>query len=203
MKDLFEKLIYTAVGAVSITAEKAHSIANELARDNKISLEEGKKLVDEIMEKTASRREDFENQLKRIVEDVTHNFKFVKAKDYDDLLARLEMMEQKMGLKADEFVAQATSTVKKRSASAVDNLSEKAENLFEDAKEELSELSVRRKTMVRNATKKADKMLDQAGDQAQKLQSKGKNIVAKGKKKVATVKKELNDVVDAIVEDVK
>ena len=97
MEDLFKKVLYTGVGLVSVTAEKLQEAVDKLVSENKISREEGRKVVDELFQNTENKREEFESQLKDIVEEVVSRVKLVSQKDFDSLLKRVEELEGSNG----------------------------------------------------------------------------------------------------------
>jgi polyhydroxyalkanoate synthesis regulator phasin len=93
MEDLFKKVLYTGVGLVSVTAEKLQQAVDKLVAENKLSSEEGRKVVDDLLKETEGKREEFESQLKKIVEGVFDRVKVVSQKDFDALLKRVEALE--------------------------------------------------------------------------------------------------------------
>ena len=99
MEDLFKKFIYTSVGLVSLTAEKMEKSIKNLVDENKISTEEGKKIVDDLMKKTEAKREEFEDKLKEVTETVVSKFEFLKKHDYDTLVKRVEALEAEVAKK--------------------------------------------------------------------------------------------------------
>ena len=70
MEDLFKKFVYTGVGMVSSSLEKFQKSVEKLVDEDKLSQEEGKKLVDDLFKNTESKREEFETKLKKVVEEV-------------------------------------------------------------------------------------------------------------------------------------
>lgn len=102
MEDLFKKFLYTGVGLVSITADKLQESVKKLVDDEKLTQSEGKKIINEVIEKTSKKKDEFENQLRKITEDVVEKFKFAKNSEYDELAARIEALEAKLGLRAEE-----------------------------------------------------------------------------------------------------
>ena len=99
MEDLFKKFVYTGVGLVSLTAEKLEKSVNKLVDENKISTEEGKKIVDELMSKTEAKKEEFEDKLKEVTEAVVAKFDFLKKNDYETLVKRVEALEAEVAKK--------------------------------------------------------------------------------------------------------
>lgn len=110
MEDLFKKFVYTGVGLVSLTAEKLQKSVDKLVEENKISTEEGRKIVDDFMNKTESKKEEFENQLKKVTEEVINKFQIPKNKEVEALQKRVAALEAKVG--------KASATTKTKSAKA-------------------------------------------------------------------------------------
>jgi polyhydroxyalkanoate synthesis regulator phasin len=93
MEDLFKKVIYTGVGLVSVTAEKLQEVVDKLVAENKISSEEGRKVIDDLVKNTEEKKEEFESQLKKIAEEVFNRVKVVSQKDFEELVKRVEALE--------------------------------------------------------------------------------------------------------------
>ena len=99
MEDLFKKFMYTGVGLVSMTGEKLQSSIDKLVKDNKISSEDGKKIVDDLMKKTEAKKEEFEGKLKEVTESVVSKFDFLKKNDFETLVKRIEALEAEVAKK--------------------------------------------------------------------------------------------------------
>ena len=97
MEDLFKKFLYTGVGLVSVTADKIQKSMDRLVDENKISSEEGKKVVDDLIKDTESKKEEFESQLKRVVEDFMSRFKLASNAEVENLHKRVEALEAQLG----------------------------------------------------------------------------------------------------------
>ncbi len=96
MEDLFKKFLYTGVGIVAFTADKLREAIDKLVSEEKITTEEGKKLVDEFIANTEAKRSEFETQLQHVTEKVVKTFSFATTKDIEDLTARVEALEAKL-----------------------------------------------------------------------------------------------------------
>ncbi len=96
MESIFKKLIYTGIGLASITRERLQKNIDELVSNQKLSKDEGRKIVDDVMEKTASKREEFESQFNKVKEEVMEKFNFASAKDFAALQRRVEALEIKL-----------------------------------------------------------------------------------------------------------
>ena len=97
MEDLFKKFLYTGVGLVSVTADKIQKSMDKLVDENKISSEEGKKVVDDLIKDTEGKKEEFEGQLKKVVEDFMNRFKLASHSEVEDLQKRVEALEAQVG----------------------------------------------------------------------------------------------------------
>ena len=95
MESLVKNFIYSGVGLVSITTEKFKNTIEGLVSDKKISSEEGKKIVDDFFKNTEDKKEEFDSQLKEIIETVLSKFKFVSKTDIEALEARINELEKK------------------------------------------------------------------------------------------------------------
>lgn len=93
MESLFKKFIYTGIGLVSITKERLQKNIDELVSNQKLSKEEGKKIVDDVMEKTESKRGELESQFRKISEEVMDKFNFATHKETEALKRRVEALE--------------------------------------------------------------------------------------------------------------
>lgn len=95
MENLVKNFIYSGVGLVSITTEKFKSTIEELVSDKKLSSDEGKKIVDDFFKNTEDKKEEFDTQLKEIIEKMLSKFKFVSKTDIEALEERISELEKK------------------------------------------------------------------------------------------------------------
>jgi polyhydroxyalkanoate synthesis regulator phasin len=112
MEDLIKKFVYTGVGIASLTAEKLQKSIDKLVNEEKISENEGKKIVDEFFQKTESKKKSIESQISKITKEVVSKFDFSKAKEILDLNKRVKALENKI-LKMSKASAQATRVPRK------------------------------------------------------------------------------------------
>jgi polyhydroxyalkanoate synthesis regulator phasin len=97
MEDLFKKFVYTGVGLVSLTADKLQKSIDTLVDENKITSEEGKKIVDDFFKKSEAKKEEFEDQLKKVTEEVINKFQIPRNKEVEALQKRVAALEAKIG----------------------------------------------------------------------------------------------------------
>lgn len=96
MEDLFKKFVYTGVGIVSETAEKVQQSIDELIEKGKITEDEGKKVVENVMADTKTKREDFESKLKGMIDTVLGQFDFPSRSEVESLNAKIAALEAKV-----------------------------------------------------------------------------------------------------------
>ena len=115
MEDLFKKFVYTGVGLVSLTVEKFQNSVEKLVDDDKLSQEEGKKLVDDLFTNTEAKREEFETKLKGIIEEVMVRMNLATQKQVQELQDRIAVLETQLGV---EVPAKKEETTSKKKAPA-------------------------------------------------------------------------------------
>ncbi len=94
IEDLFKKFVYTGVGLVSLTKDRLEKTIEELVKENKISTNEGEKIVNEFFKNTESKKKELEESLKKIVDKAVEKFKFASAKDLEELTNRVKLLEE-------------------------------------------------------------------------------------------------------------
>jgi polyhydroxyalkanoate synthesis regulator phasin len=102
MDDLFKKFVYTGVGLVTTTFEKMKKSVEKLVDEDKISQEEGKKLVDDLFKNTESKREEFETKMKKVIEEVLVRMNLATQTQMQDVQDRLAVVETKLGIEVPE-----------------------------------------------------------------------------------------------------
>ncbi|WP_223650684.1 phasin family protein [Hymenobacter psoromatis] len=70
MDDLFKKFINTGVGLVSQGNKAMQTAIEKLVKESKISEHEGKKIVDDLLKSSETKRNDFEKQFKTLTDDL-------------------------------------------------------------------------------------------------------------------------------------
>jgi polyhydroxyalkanoate synthesis regulator phasin len=110
MQENIKKIVYTGVGFAAFTAEKLRETVEKLMNEERISAEEGKRIVEDFVQKASDRKIDFEQQVKLMVDRVMGNFNFSfnggSSSKLEDLVARIEALESKQAnAKADKTVA--------------------------------------------------------------------------------------------------
>lgn len=89
-----KKLLLAGIGAVSLTAEKAKEIIDELAKKGEITVEQGKALTEELKHNIENNKPTVEIKLHRTntspIEDVMDQVKDMSQEEIDELKQKLE-----------------------------------------------------------------------------------------------------------------
>jgi polyhydroxyalkanoate synthesis regulator phasin len=89
MPDLLRKSILFGLGAIHLTKEKVEEYVNTLVKENNINEEEGKKIVQEVLDKTNEYKNKQYDSIKKVVEDVLREMGVATKKDIDDLASKI------------------------------------------------------------------------------------------------------------------
>lgn len=108
MEDAFKKLLYAGIGLAATATEKFETTLDELVKKGKVTDTEAKKLIEEFLDKTETKKEDFEDRFKTFVEKLG----YTRNSDVEELRKRVEDLEIQLGK------TKAASTAKKSTASA-------------------------------------------------------------------------------------
>jgi polyhydroxyalkanoate synthesis regulator phasin len=120
MQDILMKWLYSGVGMAALTAETVKQTIDKLVDDRKLSVEEGKKIVDEFLnnfQNTEAKKADFEGQVSKIFDKVTKSFGFVPATEVEALQSRIGELEAELAEKKKP-AAKKTTASKTKAADA-------------------------------------------------------------------------------------
>ena len=98
MIDLMKKTLLTGIGFACMTREKIEQFAKTLAEQSEVSEKEGKKLVDELLQKHDEAKEDLETRVKSIVTGLMEKMNLATKAD----ISRLEKLIKESETKAGE-----------------------------------------------------------------------------------------------------
>jgi len=90
---LLKKVLYTGIGIASLTKDKLESVVNDLIKNQKISSEEGKKVVDEFLNNLDSKKDELEAQMLDFIEKTSLKLKLTKKSEVDELEKRIADLE--------------------------------------------------------------------------------------------------------------
>jgi len=112
MQDLFKKFLYTGVGLVATGVEKVQQSVDKLVDEDKLSQDEGKKIVDDFVSNTEAKREEFEGKLRSLIEEVMTKLNVGTQSQVKDIQDRLAAIEEKLGLVKEEAAEEKKEEVK-------------------------------------------------------------------------------------------
>lgn len=94
MEELIKKVLYTGVGLVASATEKVQQQVNDLVENDKISKDEGKKIVESFVKSTEEKKGELETRLNEMVEGIINKLDLVRKSDIDDLIKKVERLEK-------------------------------------------------------------------------------------------------------------
>ncbi len=93
MKDLLKNVVYAGVGAAFLTKEKIEEIRGDLVDKGKMSKDEGKAFVDDLLKKSDSAKDQLELWLTRQVEDRVKQLNLATSDEVADLRRKIEELQ--------------------------------------------------------------------------------------------------------------
>ena len=96
MIDLVKKTLLTGVGLASLTREKVEDVAKAFVEKGKMTEQEGRELVDELLIRSDESREDLKKQIEERVQAVMQKMNLAKQSEVDALKAELAELREKM-----------------------------------------------------------------------------------------------------------
>lgn len=103
MDKIVRRALYTAVGIVAGTTERLQKAIDELVTRGKISAEEGKKVVDDVVKTTDHKKEEYESRFKNLIDSVLSKLNLPQSDAHEKLEKRIKSLEVKLGLLAKEL----------------------------------------------------------------------------------------------------
>ncbi len=95
MADLLKKVLYTGVGLISTATENIQKNIDELVKKGSLSEDEGKKVVNDFVETTEAKRDEFQARLTETVTNILEKLNIPSAADFKSLTDRLADLEKK------------------------------------------------------------------------------------------------------------
>lgn len=104
MKEALEKAFYTGLGVLSLGKDAVEKSVKKIAKELKLSEDEGKKFAKNVGEETIKARENLTAQIEKIITGVMEKLNVATHKDLKTLESRLAALEKKLRTtaKADE-----------------------------------------------------------------------------------------------------
>ena len=92
-KDLIKSLLYMAVGYASTNKEKVEEFTKSLSEKGKMTEEEGRKVIENIIQRAKEIKEDIQNKIDDVSKQVYETLNIATRKEIDDLKSRLDELE--------------------------------------------------------------------------------------------------------------
>jgi polyhydroxyalkanoate synthesis regulator phasin len=108
VRELVERLLLAGVGAVSLTAERAELLAEELAEKGGIRKEEARELIDDATARWRGEAGRMGDRASAALEGLFAELGLVTKDDYEELELRVAQLEHRLRLLEDRAVEQPT-----------------------------------------------------------------------------------------------
>lgn len=93
MKELLKNVLYFGAGAAFLTKEKIEELKTELTGKGKLSHEEGKQFVDDLLSKSETVRDQLELKISQIVDDQIRKLNIATRDDLAELHRLVEELQ--------------------------------------------------------------------------------------------------------------
>ena len=94
MIDLLKKTLLTGVGVAALTKEKIEELAKDFVEKGKITEQEGKALVDDLVVRSEESREEFQKQIEEKVQAALKKMNLAKQSELDALKSEIEALRK-------------------------------------------------------------------------------------------------------------
>ena len=99
MLKLIKKSAFIGLGLAAMSATALEQLGERIAKEAKLSEEEGQKLVDDLMEQSKKSREDLMNTVEKTVKETLKNMDVVTTDDLKSIERRLRKIEKSLDQK--------------------------------------------------------------------------------------------------------
>ncbi len=93
MKELFKNILYFGAGAAFLTKEKVEELKSELVDKGKLSHDEGKQFVDDLLAKSETARDQLELKVSKIVDEQIRKLNVATRDDMAELRRLVEELQ--------------------------------------------------------------------------------------------------------------
>ena len=90
MQELLKNLLYLGAGAAFVTKEKIEELKNDLVDKGKLTQDEGKQFVDDLMNKSDDIKGKFEEKINDVVAEQLGKMNVAKSDDIADLRSQIQ-----------------------------------------------------------------------------------------------------------------
>jgi polyhydroxyalkanoate synthesis regulator phasin len=93
MKDMVKNVLYAGIGAAFLTKDKIEELKTELVEKGKLSREEGKEFVDDLIKKSQRAKDELELWINKRVEEKIDQLDLATKDDIADLRRKIEELQ--------------------------------------------------------------------------------------------------------------
>ncbi len=93
MKDMVKNVLYAGIGAAFLTRDKIEELKTELVDKGKLSREEGKQFVDDLIQKSQRAKDELELWINKRVEEKIDQLDLATKDDIADLRRKIEELQ--------------------------------------------------------------------------------------------------------------
>lgn len=90
MQELLKNLLYLGAGAAFVTKEKIEELKNELVDKGKLTQDEGKQFVDDLLNKSDDIKGKFEEKIQKVVIAQLDKLNVAKSEDIAELRTQIQ-----------------------------------------------------------------------------------------------------------------
>jgi polyhydroxyalkanoate synthesis regulator phasin len=92
MIDLIKKAMFTGIGIASLTKDKIEEIAKDFAEKGKLSEQEGKKFVDELLMRSDESKEAIRQQVDERIQVALQKMNIARSSEVEELKAQIKAL---------------------------------------------------------------------------------------------------------------
>ena len=93
MKEMLKNVVYAGIGAAFLTKEKIEELKGDLVEKGKISQEEGKQFVDDLLRKSEKAKDQLDLWINKRVEDRVNQLNLATKDELAELQRKIEEMQ--------------------------------------------------------------------------------------------------------------
>ena len=93
MFDLLKKTILTGIGIASMTKDKIEELGKKISKESKLTEEEGKRMVNDLLKQSEKARENLEFQVQKLVKKALEKLDIPNREDLNRLEKRIIKLE--------------------------------------------------------------------------------------------------------------
>ncbi len=96
MEETFKKILYTGLGALSLTKSKIDEVVDDLIDRGRLSREEGEKIVNDFKKESGSSKEAVKNEMHQWMEKALDKMDIANKNEVKDLQNQLEELQKRV-----------------------------------------------------------------------------------------------------------